>query len=96
MFETRTLSITTQVACKKKHPKPPQYPKSKNPKKKRFWCNLFNNICVVGKVWSPQINLYINNKSYITTIEINPNNAKNIKKNLEFESIVLKGKNKKL
>jgi hypothetical protein len=37
MLETKTLHVTTQVACKKKntqnHPKPPKHPKSKSPKK---------------------------------------------------------------
>jgi len=32
MLETRTIFVTTQVACKNKHPKPPQHPKSKSPK----------------------------------------------------------------
>jgi hypothetical protein len=49
MFETRTLSITTQVACKKKHPKPPQYPKSKNPKKRNFGATCSTTYVLLAK-----------------------------------------------
>jgi hypothetical protein len=51
---------------------------------------------IVGEIWNPWINLYINQYvlQHHLTIEINCNDANKIKNNLEFENIGFK-KNKK-
>jgi len=59
ILKTNILFIITQVACKKKTPKTTQHPKSKSLRKYQkldtslLLCNLFNNACIVGHVWSP-------------------------------------------
>jgi hypothetical protein len=47
MLETRTLFVTTQVARKNKHPKPPQHPKSKSPKKIKILVQLVQQTYVL-------------------------------------------------